>query len=284
MYKRQTWYSTLTVPQFQAETGGAEYTDAFQATHPEQVFVDGESQVQVAANPGAGQFALDGARRVILGSNPAGRVVEVTTRDKWLLPQANDVTVTGFSMRHAGTHGQGWAIGNNDQMRFTLRGNVLTDAHGGMVSFGGGDMYTTIADNVIARAGNTGIGGYNNGHGLISGNQIYGNGYGGWRWEWQAGGIKTAASRNLMVTRNTVHDNNGPGIWCDLGCQDVTYADNVVSDLSASGIFFEVSTGARITGNRVQRSGKGDLPGISISSSGNVEVCLLYTSPSPRDS
>src|SRR5436190_22758565 len=49
-----TWQSTLSVPSFQPETGGAAYTDAFQATHPEQVFVDSEQQVQVASNPSIG--------------------------------------------------------------------------------------------------------------------------------------------------------------------------------------------------------------------------------------
>src|SRR5262249_44866685 len=43
-----TWQSMLSVPAFPVDSGGPSYTDAFQATHPEQVFVDGAPQIQVA--------------------------------------------------------------------------------------------------------------------------------------------------------------------------------------------------------------------------------------------
>lgn len=265
-----TWRSEWTVPNFSPENPGAAFVDTFQATHPEQVFVDGAELRQVAGQPAAGQFTLDSSRRVVLGANPAGRTVEVTQRTTWLVPQADDVTVRGFVMRHAATHGQGWAIGNNDRLRFTLADSELSDTHGSMLSLGGGNTSATYTGNTLTRAGNTAISSYNDGSGTITGNTIFHNGYGGWDWQWQAGGIKTAASHNLTVSRNLIYDNNGPGLWCDIACENVTYADNVIRDHPASGIFFEISTGARITGNRIERT-RG-FPAISVSSSGNVEV------------
>jgi Malectin domain/Right handed beta helix region len=275
------WISSRSVPSFAPDPAGAAYVDRFRATNPEQVFIDGAEQVQVPSNPQPGQFAMDGSRHVVLGNDPAGRLVEVTVRTQWLLPTADDVTVTGFVMKHAATHGQGWAIGNNDRLRFTLSASQLSDAHGGMISVGGGDTYARIANNLITRAGNLGIGGYRDGHAAIVGNTITGNGFGGWDWEWQAGGLKTAASTNQLVDRNVVFGNNGAGLWCDIGCRDVTYSNNRVYDHAASGILFEISTGAHIFGNAVWRSGLLGFPAISASSSGDADIHdnTVYDSP-----
>src|SRR5437868_4437558 len=216
-----TWVSANNVPTFAAETGNPSYVDAFHATHPEQVFVDGSGLAEVPSAPAAGQFALDAARHVVLGADPTAHTVEVTVRDTWLLPTSNSVTVSGFVFKHAATAGQGWAIGNNNRSDFTLSNSSISDVHGSAVGLGGGDTHATIVNNTFTRIGDSAVTTYRDGHSTIRGNTIFGNGFGGWDWQWQAGGIKMVASTNLLVDQNEVYGNGGPGIWCDMGCQNV---------------------------------------------------------------
>src|SRR5439155_21882161 len=60
---------------------------------PEQVFVDGVGQVHASSAPRIGQFGITQDRRIILGSDPAGHTVEVSTRARWLDVTASNVTV-----------------------------------------------------------------------------------------------------------------------------------------------------------------------------------------------
>ena len=85
---------------------------------------------------------------------------------------------------------------------------------------------------------------------------------------------------NATLDSNVVHDNVGPGLWCDQACNNITFSSNRVyfnnghRDTGPDGspqIFFEISEGALIQGNAVWGA-TGYWPGIYISSSGNAEV------------
>jgi parallel beta-helix repeat protein len=265
------WTSADTVPNMGADSQGAEYIDAFRAAHVEQVFVDGTALTQVPTNPNDSQFALDPARHVVLGTNPSGHTIEVTTRKYWILTGADNVTITNFTLRHAASSSQSHAIGNDNHSNFTISNSRLSDAHGTMLSFGGGDTHASAVNNTMTAAGDLAIGAASSGHARIQGNTIANSGYGGWNWQWQAGGIKMVGSSDFTVDSNTVSNNNGPGIWCDIGCHGAVYSNNKVSGNSGPGILFEISDGARVVGNSVWSNGS-QLAGISISNSGDTEI------------
>jgi hypothetical protein len=73
---------------------------------PEQVFFDDNPLLQVASNPQSGQFALNANRQVLLADDPTGHTVEVTTRTRWVQGASGDVTIEGFTMKHAANPGQ----------------------------------------------------------------------------------------------------------------------------------------------------------------------------------
>ena len=75
-----------TVPAF--STGGSCQSGTERCLWPEQVFFDGRPLLQVAANPASGQFAVNGARQVVLADDPNGHTVEVTTRKAWVTARA----------------------------------------------------------------------------------------------------------------------------------------------------------------------------------------------------
>lgn len=90
---------------------------------------------------------------------------------------------------------------------------------------------SVVADNEIAR---------NN-------NRRYGTG--------DAGGSKFIKAAGVQLLRNWVHDNYGPGLWCDTDCSGIVYDGNTVERNVVAGIFHEVSGSATIRNNTVTDNG-----------------------------
>lgn len=82
-----------------------------------------------------------------------------------------------------------------------------------------------------------------------------------------AGGGKWAATRNMVVRGNNVHDNLGPGLWCDITCYNATFEYNTltnnvlnktnpnVGDGAGGGIIYEVSHKGFIRNNTFYGNG-----------------------------
>jgi parallel beta-helix repeat protein len=223
---------------------------------PEQVFFDGAPLFQVAANPAAGQFAVDGARRVVLADDPTGHTVEVTTRTEWIRAGAPNVTVRGFTMKHAATPAQYGAIGNGGYANWTIANNVLSDAHGAVVSLDNATGLQVLY-NDISRGGDLGIHGSKANGALVRGNRIHDNNTEGFSTGWEAGGIKISESSDLTIDQNEVYANAGPGIWNDVDCYRVTISNNRVHHNVKQGIAYELSHNGRISGNVVYENGMG---------------------------
>lgn len=241
----------------------------------EQVFVDGQPLVQVAANPTPGQFAVIGGT-VFLADDPAGHTVEVSTRAAWVRADAADVTVRGFTMRHAATDAQKGGISNGGFSRLTVQQNVLLDAHGAAISLEGGSGHRVIA-NQIERSGQEGIHITGVSDVLVQSNTIAGSNTEGFDPDWESGGLKATESTHLTLDSNDVRQNDGPGLWCDLNCTSVVMTGNRLSFNQRAGILFELSDGAQIIGNAAWENGWG-LPswgwggGIVVSTSKNATV------------
>lgn len=242
---------------------------------PEQVFLDGRPLFQVAANPTSGQFAA--ARGVVyLADDPTGRTVEVTTRGPWVEGRADDVTIRRFTMRHAANDAQQGALWSEGHSRWAVEGNVLSDAHGVVVSFAGGSGHRLL-DNEITRAGQLGVALPGVADTLVRGNRIHGNNTEGFDYEWEAGGLKATRAVGLTLEGNEVFGNDGPGLWCDIDCRDIVVSRNQVHNNAWAGIFFEISDGATIWGNAAWENGWGKPEwgwgaGILISASRNADV------------
>lgn len=204
-----------------------------------------------------------------------------TVRESWLTVEASDVTVAGLAMADASNAPQTGAVRVKPGIeRFVLRDCDLARAAGANVAIGlANDSRIEGCD--IHHAGQLGVhlgGDGLNGHGnVIVGNTIRDNNTAGFDPEWEAGGLKATRQTGLRIEGNTVRDNDGPGLWCDIYCQDIEVVDNVVHDNTYAGIHFEVSSGASISGNRVWengwgKSGRGWGAGILVSSSGEAQV------------
>ncbi len=288
-----TWISSNVLPPF--SNGSGVICDDPRCNWPEQVFVDGTPLIEVAvgATPTAGQFSLTAARQVVMASNPAGHVVEVSTRTTWIDTESDNVTIQGMTMRHLANPAQTGAVGNQGRNGWTLQNSQLYDTHGATVVVGGASnpgTQTRVLNNKIAESGFEGILGNQNVNTLIQGNEVFWNNTEGFMLDWAGGGVKLSGVTNATVDSNVVHDNLGPGLWCDQACSNITFSSNRVysngghRDTGPDGspqIFFEISEGALIQGNAVWGA-TGYWPGIYISSSGNAEVRWNVVAASSR--
>ncbi len=285
------WVSSNSVPSFPFSAAPFDQVVAEpRAAWPEQVFIDGAPQVQVGSGSGvgAGQFKLDGARHVVLGSDPSGHRVEVTMRTAWIVVQASDVTIRGDQSRplklmHAASNYQHGGLEVYYQDRFTLEYVDAAHAHAANIAIYHGVDHR-ISHVRTHDAGNAGIDlGANFGGAPVPGmivedSEIDHNNIEGFNAGWHGGGLKATVRSNAIYRRNNVHHNSGSGLWTDTRCNGVEFADNRIHDNSGPGIFYEVSDGAKIHGNILYNNNahNGDNWGwqgsILISTSKNAEV------------
>jgi parallel beta-helix repeat protein len=242
---------------------------------PAQVYFDGKPLRQVGSNPGQRQFAVKSGR-VILGGDPSGRTVEVTTRRFWVMGRSDNVTIEGFIMRHAANGSQTGAITNNGYDDWTIRRNTLLRAHGANVNMGRGEGLKVIANNIFL-AGQVGINS-NRADLEVRRNRIHHNNTEDFDPGWHAGGVKSTNMRRLVATTNNVYRNDRVGFWCDIRCKNVTYYKNRIYNNTEKGIHYEVSRGGRIINNTIYGNGWGvkdtsfGEAGILVSSSSGVRV------------
>ena len=140
---------------------------------------------------------------------------------------------------------------------WTLRNNKLYSAHGGIVSLGGAanvNTQTRVLNNTIAGSGYEGIIGNNNSNTLIQGNTIYNNNLSGFSVDWSGGGVKLVAFLNVTMDSNTLYNNNGPALWCDTGCNGVTFSNNRIHNNQLAPIMLEIGDNANIFGNVIYDS------------------------------
>ena len=278
-----SWVSSKSVPSLYNPLGSCESGN--RCHWPEQVFIDGQPQVQVAttATPATGEFRLDGSRRIVLGTNPAGRTVEVSVRQKWLWVGASDVTVRGFRMQHAASWAQGGGLQVGGEWvgavhRVRIEGNTLAHSHGRDLTIAGGGNGHRILDNDISHAGCVGIGaGASGSDWVIRGNNIHHNATEGFSAGWESGGIKLLFIDGLLVEDNDIH-HNSRGFWNDTGSIRTTLRNNRIHDNRDTGVLIEASHYVTVSGNAVWENGWGGLAawgwgaGIAVSSSDHVQV------------
>jgi parallel beta-helix repeat protein len=278
--------STNAVPTLPAVSDDTHACDASlggRCMWPEQVFRDGAELHQVAAGtvPASGQFALVSAadRRVLLGDNPTGHRIEVSVRTRWILTASNGVTLRGLIMRHAANSAVVGALSNNGYSNWTVQNSTLASAHASDIDVRGGSN-VQVLNNDIGAAGLDGLSGSGiTQGGLVQGNKIHDSRTteSGFNANWGGGGLKLTGVTGFVVDGNEVYSNLGIGIWCDVGCSNVTISNNRIHNNQWQGINFEVSDGAKIHDNAAWENGWGKNTygwgaGIVVSTAANAEI------------
>lgn len=194
--------------------------------------------------------------------------------------QPRDVVIEGLEIRNYTPGVQLGAIlgGGHSRTptthRWVVRNNNIHHNDGGGIRIG---QEMQVINNHIHHNSQIGIVGIGDDV-LVEGNEIsYNNFEKKHDYIWEAGGTKFVMTRNLVVRKNYVHNNWGPGLWTDIDNINTLYEDNRVVGNADNGIFHEISYSAVIRNNHVEGNGF-DRPswlwgaGILVSSSGDVEI------------
>jgi len=224
---------------------------------PEEVFVDDvplrRAETADAVGPDAFHVHYESGRLVI-GLDPAGRRVELSLVASAFDGRAADVVIRGLVIEKFANHAQRGAIHGDDGEDWRIEDNTIRLNHGTGLRVGPG---MRARGNRIHDNGQLGLGGKGDGV-RVERNVIARNNRAGFDPTWEGGGIKLVLSAGVVVRHNCVFDNDGSGIWTDIGIHDAHVAGNRVFGNRRPGIHHEVSGSARILDNLVVGNGHGD--------------------------
>ena len=206
-----------------------------------------------------------------------GRVDGERVRTHAFVVTSSDVTIDGFEITGTTNPAQDGAVRVRSADRFTLRNAHIHRTGGACVSIAGGSGHRVL-DSELAYCAQQGYHITAVSNTTVARNRIHHNNP-NFKYDpgWEAGGGKATVVRGLTFDANESYANNGPGLWCDVDCRDVTYRNNRIWDNTGPGIHFETSVGATIAGNRVWGNGYawpawGWGAGILISSSAGADI------------
>jgi len=224
---------------------------------PEALFIDDRPLTRVASKGAlaSDKFYIDYAGgNIYLLDDPTNRKVEVTVALFAFESAAADVSISNVAIEKFASAAQKGAIHAREGARWTIENCEVRLNSGAGISVGTGSR---VRNCDVHHNGQIGIEG--NGKDIrIENSRIWSNNIYGFDPDWEAGGVKIAESDEVTFRGNHVHDNNGPGLWCDIDCRNVVYEENLVENNWDIGIFHEISFKAVIRKNVVRYNGRGE--------------------------
>lgn len=253
-----TWVSDSTntysgvVPVFDGLTSDNIYS-APASRIPCLVKVDDVEQLMVpysgSSGPGTGQAMIDPGRRIILGTNPAGKMVEVAVVKNLVLVQASDVGVNDLlACGGVPFYQQGLlrkrGVGVN---RTSWRRNDVSSSYHNLIEsfYGDGDAFLSnllhdAGANAVEAGGQWGtrttVGMTFNGDQIDRCNQR------GYSTSWDVGAVKLVWVRDVFATGVVIQDSPCTGFWVDTNCWNINWINSIIRRCNG-GFMYEVSSG-----------------------------------------
>jgi hypothetical protein len=239
-------------PKARSDSGGRCQRHAPLCGHDEDLFIDGKIHRRVAslADVKPGTY-YDDRLSIHISEDPTNKLTEFSTAPFAITSQASDVLLQDIVFEKYASRAQHGAIDFPGGRNWILRNVTARWNHGLGARVGPG---THISGGSFSNNGQLGLAGSGS-YILIEGAEIAHNNYAGFNSGWEAGGTKFVRTDNLVVRKNCVHNNDGPGLWTDADNINIEFVDNLVFDNRGDGIKHEISYRAKIHGNTVARNG-----------------------------
>lgn len=225
------------------------------AAWPEMVFVDGRRITQVSSAPNGEQFAIDQSRgKVVLGFDPAGKDVRVTTLNQAVVVGSPDVTLRGFGVRRYANSISTYGAVYLARPRTSAQNIVVEDvATTGITLDSDGTTGSGAVDHVtVKRAGLLGVHGRWADGATIQNSVVVESNYERFNNLPSAAGIKIGQTRGLVIDNNRVSDSYGAtGIWLDEAVVNFRVTRNQVGGNGATGISAELASRGTVASNHV---------------------------------
>jgi parallel beta-helix repeat protein len=224
---------------------------------PEGLFLDDKplDQVPTKDSVETGRFYFDHAgERIYFADDPTGRKVEATVAVLAFESRASNVLIRNVVIEKYASVAQAGAIQAQDAVGWIVENCELRFNSGAGIAVGTGSRVRGCNIHHNGQIGITGAGRDI----AVEDNQVWANNIRRFSSGWEAGGVKLALSNGVVFRGNQIHDNFGPGLWCDINCHNVLYEGNVVERNHGAGIFHEISFNAVIRNNIVRHNGIAD--------------------------
>ncbi|MBC7594695.1 MAG: right-handed parallel beta-helix repeat-containing protein [Kineosporiaceae bacterium] len=247
------------------------------ASHPDQVFIDGQALTQVAGAAAVkpGNFAVDYAEKTItIGDDPTGRSVRSSKLQTALLLLGPKSEVKGVGFRRYATsmamgRGAVYVAGKADGS--SLRNLTFEDNSTIGASIIKADV--TMEKVTVRRSGLMGIGASKADRLVIKNSLIDQSNVERFKPQPAAGGIKITRQRGVTITNTTVSSSyNSIGIWTDESTVGIQITRSTVKNSGSIGIEVELSDDAIIADN----ISTGNKTGILVFDTGNVQIYNNY--------
>jgi hypothetical protein len=252
---------------------------------PEGFFIDDKPLGQVLSKESVqtGRFYLDHASgRLYFADDPTGHKVEATVAVFAFESSASNVLIRNVTIEKYASVAQKGAVQAQGAAGWIVENCEVRLNSGAGIAVGTGSLVRGCDIHDNGQIGITGVGR----DVLVDNNRIWANNIRGFSSEWEAGGVKIALGDSVVFRGNHIHDNFGPGLWCDINCRNVLYEGNVVERNNGAGIFHEISFNAVIRNNIVRHNGIADKDwfwgnDILVAASQDVEVYANTLTVSP---
>jgi parallel beta-helix repeat protein len=240
------------------------------AAHPDQIFIDGVQQRQVASRDRvvAGTFFLDEATsKLYLGTNPTGKAVRGTTLAKAISIRTAGTVVRGIGVRRYAP--SIWHIGAVTAERPSVRIENVRIEDSATIGLGVTAASVVVNRTSVLRAGLLGV------HaGTADGLQVLNSRIDGNNWERfnsapVSGGIKAGIARGILINNSSISGNLGHGYWSDVSVYNTRVLNSNIVRNAATGVFLEISAYGTIANNLIDGNGA---EGIKINNTSNVVV------------
>jgi hypothetical protein len=221
---------------------------------PEGLFIDDKPLVQVLSKEGVepGRFYFDHTGgKIYFADDPTGRKVEAAVAVFAFESRASNVLIRNVTIEKYASVAQRGAIQAQGAMRWIVENCEVRLNSGAGIAAGSGTRVRGCDIHHNGQIGITGVGR----DVLIDGNRVWANNIRGFEPGWEAGGVKLALSDDVVFRGNHIHDNIGPGLWCDGDCRNVLYEGNIVERNHSIGIYHEISFNAVIRDNILRHTG-----------------------------
>ncbi|WP_186759079.1 right-handed parallel beta-helix repeat-containing protein [Arthrobacter alpinus] len=242
------------------------------AAHPDQLFIDGASMIQVASldQVAIGKFYVDYSQnRVYSGTNPAGREVRASTLQKAFVVTSPGGSVRGIGIRryapsvpdmgavYINPNGAGVQFENvvvTDNATTGLSVNAANVSLKNVTSSNNGflGMQSTAADNLT-----------------IDAVKVENNNTEHFNATPAAGGYKIGRSRGVKVSNSNFTGNDGNGLWFDESVYDMTVVNSIFNANTVHGLQIELSAKAIVANNSFTNNG---VDGLEIQGSGDIQI------------